>query len=686
MHPRTRRISRAAPAVGLLAALLLAEPAQAGPVTLAEWVSMPDGTRLETTVMLPDDRESNWPFPTLLIRTPYPYDYEEQFGMATSFGYAVVFQYTRGAGGSEGQPQAFRTDRADGQETLDWLLAQPWCNGSVAMGGASALAIPAYLMAPGADPGLQCQLLAIATGDVYTYTAFNGGVFRQRDVEAWLGWVDAREWLSNLESHRACDEWWAPMRVLPAQAADLHVSAIHFGGWYDVFTQGTIDGYRLYRSSPEAAIRDRQYLVIGPTDHYHAGGRVAGPRTFPPNAGMDLIATTLSFLQWCFDGYNDVIDAWPRVQYYLMGPDEPDAPGNAWQGAEDWPIPADETRLYLAGEGALATAPQEGDARAGVPLDPDHPFPTVGGRNLVDDPGPMDQSGVESREDAVLFTSQPLAEPLTVVGRVWADLRVVPTAEDADVAVRVTDVYPDGRSILITDGIQRVSMRDGCEAPVEVVPGQPVDVSVDLWSTAYVFAKGHRVRVIVTASNSPRFEVNPAWRRRKSGTAFEIVLGGEATALRLPVPRPPEPPAEEAGPADEAEVAEAAPDAVEPELPPADVPAEGIAEDLPATDAGTDDAATDDAGPDAPDLPDAEEDSAPAFDVPDGLPDRDATAGSDAPDAAPEVAADVPVVEAVPSPKGGGGCAAGGSAGSSPALLLGIALSSWFLARRRRPA
>jgi len=683
MVPRIPKTRTTIAAAMLIAAVFAAPAASAAQVTLNETMTLSDGTPLATSVLLPD--ASGGPWPTVLVRSPYDYpDLESQFGMLTAFGYAFVLQYTRGCGKSGGDPQAFRTDKEDGHETLDWVLAQPWCDGRVAMGGASALAIPAYLMAPGANEGLQCQLLAIATADVYTYTAFNGGAFRQADVEAWLSWVGASSWLQNLESHRACDSWWDPVRVLPSQAAGIRSAAIHFGGWYDVFTQATLDGYRLWRTAPDPAIRDRQRLVMGPFDHYNSGGRVAGPRTFPPNASMDIVATTLSFLQWCFDGYNDVIDAWPQVQYYLMGADEPDAPGNLWRAADDWPVPADETRLYLAAGGGLSPLPPGADGAEDVGLDPANPSPTAGGRNLVGESGPVDQSGVESRADSQVYTSTPLDAPLEVVGRLSATLRVAPSATDADVVVRVSDVYPDGRSLLLTDGIQRLSFRTGCEAPQAVTPGEPVDVTVDLWSTAYVFPAGHRVRVNVTAASYPRFEVNPVLKERSAGTAFQLRMPVAGTSwLSLPVPRPVEPPADEVEAADEA-----VPDTVDAtagDVPDAGPDAAADTTTADAFDAGPDEVPADVLADDpAPDLPGdtTTADDGIAGDVPaTDLPPRDGIAGDSDPGPSPDLASpdgagdDVPVTH-----RNGGGCAAGGSAPAGAAgmpLLLAFAALAW---------
>jgi hypothetical protein len=108
-----------------------------------------------------------------------------------------------------------------------------------------------------------------------------------------------------------------------------------------------------------------------------------------------------------------------------------------------------------------------------------------------------------------VFETEPLSEPLLVVGPVRCALWLVPDTYDLDLAVRLTDVYPDGRSMLVLDGIERARMRCGDDRECLLTPGVPVELTVELWSTAIVFNAGHRIRIAVSGSNWPRFEVNP---------------------------------------------------------------------------------------------------------------------------------------------------------------------------------
>ena len=160
--------------------------------------------------------------------------------------------------------------------------------------------------------------------------------------------------------------------------------------------------------------------------------------------------------------------------------------------------------------------------------DPADPTPTVGGPELFLECGPRDQAPVvEARPDVLVFTAAPFTAPTAVVGRLSAALWVATDRNDTDVAVRVTDVYPDGRSFLLQDGIVRLRWRQGGAAPSLPVPGEVYAIEVDLWRTAYVFEPGHALRVIVASANHPRFQRNP----NNGGPIGRLGDGGEGELL-----------------------------------------------------------------------------------------------------------------------------------------------------------
>jgi putative CocE/NonD family hydrolase len=229
---------------------------------------------------------------------------------------------------------------------------------------------------------------------------------------------------------------------------------------------------------------------------------------------------------------------------YVMGPfDGSSSSGNVWRRLSTWPPPSQEICWFFSPDGMLTEGKARPEAsRLPFEHDPDRPVPTLGGSNLFLKAGPMDQRPIESRDDVVVFTTPALPGDLEVIGRVRAKVWLSTEADDTDVAVRLCDVYPDGRSILICDGIRRLSTV--ASFPETTGARQPVEVEIDLWSTSIVFALGHKIRVSISGSNWPRFAVDRGFsdmtekKKRKQIQKNTLWVGGEHNSrLILPVTR-----------------------------------------------------------------------------------------------------------------------------------------------------
>jgi hypothetical protein len=221
--------------------------------------------------------------------------------------------------------------------------------------------------------------------------------------------------------------------------------------------------------------------------------------------------------------------------------DNTTAPGNEWRESDDWPIPYSGTPWYFDENGGLSLVPPSSGGPLTYMYDPNNPVPTVGGGNLKLPAGPYDQTGVESRSDVLVFSSDVLTEPYEATGPIRAHLYVSSDAVDTDFTVKLTDVYPDGRSMLITDGILRMRNRNGSDHWEFMTPGEIYEVEVDLWSTSYIWNTGHRIRVDISSSNYPRFLNNPNTADGIHGnTTADIaqntlyVAGAEASYILLP--------------------------------------------------------------------------------------------------------------------------------------------------------
>jgi len=188
---------------------------------------------------------------------------------------------------------------------------------------------------------------------------------------------------------------------------------------------------------------------------------------------------------------------------------DPKAPGNVWRTASTWPVPATFTPYYLHADRSLSTAKPDQDEPLSYTYDPKDPVPTLGVNHLTLPAGAMDQRSIASRPDVLVFTGPELTQPLEVTGRVRVRLWIASDSLDTDFTAKLCDVYPDGRSINICDGILRTRFRKSLRRPELMKPGRIYPIDIDLWSTSIIFNKGHRLRVQISSSNFPAYDPNP---------------------------------------------------------------------------------------------------------------------------------------------------------------------------------
>jgi predicted acyl esterase len=510
-----RTVLRIATFVGFLAVApaVLADDVKAVPKPVfkkTEYMApMEDGTELATDVYLPD---GPGPFPVLLMRTPY--SKVSGSGAAQGFckhGYAVVIQDLRGRFKSKGHHAIiFHNDgwskRHDGHDAIKWIAKQPWSNGKIGSFGGSANGDTQNMAAPGAPEQLKAQFVQVAYSDMYSQCAYQGGAWRGL-VENWLkatNMVDVN--LKTFVAHPKYDSFWDEMNP-ELQAASVRAPGVFQGGWYDIVLQGTINSFVTIHNHGAEGAKGKCRLIIQPIGH--------GPITelkYPASAAkLPKSGDMIKWFDYTLKGKANGVGDEKPVHYYVMGdPTDKNAPGNFWRSEDNWPPPAQETPFYFHQDGKLTkgSRPTQ-DASKSYQYDPAKPVPTVGGAELSRDIGPKDQRKVESRPDVLVFSTDPLTEPIEVTGRIAAKLFVSSDCPDTDFTVKLTDVYPDGRSMLVTDGILRARYHKSFKEENFLEAGKVYELTVDLWSTSLIFNKGHRIRVAVSSSNSPRFEPNP---------------------------------------------------------------------------------------------------------------------------------------------------------------------------------
>ncbi len=472
-------------------------------------VAMRDGIHLATNVYQP---EGDGPWPAILVRTPYGKDkrgMSAQYRRFTSKGYLYVVQDTRGKFRSEGDYRPFETDMNDGYDTVEWLAALDLCDGKVGMSGASAMGITTNLAAAADPPHLVAGFAVVAPHSMWEEATFIGGVFKEADTGNWMKAQGAGDQVPERKSTVVVGEE-ELARDLPHLIDNIDIPIYNLGGWYDIFSIGNQTNFTYLQNEGREGARGNQKLLMGPFGH----GKLEGDLDYPD--GSNLMLAFQNEIRW-FDYWlkgidNGIMDE-PAVQYYLMAGARKDQASdkNGWRTAQNWPLDTEEVRLYLGNPGLSEEPPSDPHGATTYTFDPENPVPTVGGANLTLPIGPMDQREIGEREDYVRFETEPLKEDLTVVGRIEVELWASTDVADTDFIVKLVDVYPDGYEALILDAPQRARYRKGRRAEdIEMMePGEPVLLEIDLWATANVFEKGHKLALHVTSSNHPRFEVNP---------------------------------------------------------------------------------------------------------------------------------------------------------------------------------
>lgn len=508
-------------------------------------VEMRDGVKLATEVHVPGTGGPK--FPVVVVRSVYGRGGPAAEPIVKGFldrGYALVVQDTRGRGDSEGKDMAFADDgwgeRRDGADTVAWVAKQAWCNGKIGTWGMSALGITQVLLA-GAAQQVTCQYIGVACSDFYDQLAYQGGVFRKSLCEGWLELQKIGYIVAAWHSHPAYDGFWQGHNA-ELRASQITAPAVHVGGWWDIFGQGTINNFVTRQHEGGEGARGNQKLIMGAW--LHGPVKKAGDLVMPDNFNFDLGRYERRFMDYWLKGEDNGIMREPAVNYYTIGDVlDPHSPGNEWRTANDWPpFPTVETPYFLHEDKTLSTAPSTAaDATIPYTYDPANPCPTHGGANLFPPAGPFDERPVSGRLDVVVFATAPLERPIEVTGRVKVRLFVSTDAPDTDFTAKLIDVYPDGREILMLDSIRRLKFRNGCEKAEPLAPDTVGSIEIDLWSISLIFNKGHRIGLHVSSSNYPRFEKNPNTGEDFPGQDLRVAHNtlhtdqAHASALLLPV-------------------------------------------------------------------------------------------------------------------------------------------------------
>jgi len=530
-------------------------------------VPMRDGIRLATDLYRTAD---GLPAPVLAIRLPYDKEgaVSPDVMRMVQAGYHVVIQDTRGRFASQGDFQANFQEINDGADFYAWVAQQRWCDGRIGTLGSSYLGQVQWLATPQMSDAVKAMAVLIAPVDHYSDVAYRGGVLNLGSMLFWCSMMALGEQGRRLATGRATpqamqsqvaafgdlaqlyatlpltamahlqdiaphffdwlahptyDDYWR--RIDARNFAQLDKPVLHIGGWYDIFLNGTLQGYIGMRNGAKSApARRQQKLIIGPWSHgtnWTASHHEQEFGLHASGAALNLAGVQLRWLDRWVKGIENGIDQEPPVRIFVMG-------SNQWRDEIDWPLPDTRyTPYYLHSAGHANTLHGDGSLSLDLPgnqpadtfvYNPHDPVPSIGGANLTpfaSSIGPRDQHSVELRADVLVYTTPVLTQAVEVIGPITAHFYVASSAPDTDITCKLIDLHPDGRAMLLTDGILRLRYRHSFEQPTLLQPDEIVPITIDLWSTANLFLPGHCIRIEVSSSCFPKFA-------RNSNTGGEI--------------------------------------------------------------------------------------------------------------------------------------------------------------------
>lgn len=493
-------------------------------------------------------------------------------------GYAAVYQDTRGRYASGGEDRVYADDAHDGYDTLEWIAAQPWTNQRVGMSGSSAGATTTLAAASTGHPSLRAFFAQVGGSSIYDDVVYEGQSIEMERLWLWVSknipglspshqqaamrqsgateagmeaahqsaaacyhrleaasremppFIQSPDWMHLPLTHHPDFTTWQPFldELITHPAPDafraahnfrrhIHIPGFHATTWYDIFLTSVMAAFQEIQ-----ARTGTQKLWIGPNAHYFIYQANFWPRD--------------PYFAW-FDHYlkgakSDLIDE-PPVFYSPRAwvEDESSYAPDDWRHADTWP-PAGTTtqRLYLTGDGGLGEAPG-GEPRT-YTYDPHRPIPTLGGRNMLITAGQVDQRPVQTLPQyGLMYTSDVLQGDLTLAGEVRVTVHVSSDCPDTDFIAKLIEVAPDGRNLLLMDGVTRAMYRASILDPAKhqaqpLEPGAVYAVTIGLGHLHHTVRAGSRLQVDLVSSNFPR-------RARNTNSGHPVVANDSEADIRV---------------------------------------------------------------------------------------------------------------------------------------------------------
>lgn len=487
---------------------------------------------------------------------------------AAHAGYVVIIQDVRARFESDGHKfYMYRDEFNDGYDTVEWAASLPYSDGNVGMFGVSYAGMTQFQAAVMHPPHLKAIFPVTWATDVFLY---RGGAFELGKALYWtlvhigpnavsramkdnpdflrefsqlvyhidhiensaylqlplneavwfnLGYGYA-PFISDILEHDIYDAFHRNLSIR-VKGDMVGVPCFCVAGWHDALLGPDLEHFQsIKQNGNKEAVRNKSRIMIGPWAH-GAFLPYVGEKNFGLSCSGLFLELKRDFtslqLQW-FDYWlkgvkNGIIDE-PPVKIFVMGE-------NRWRDEKEWPLARTQyTPYYLhsqgnantrSGDGFLSTTSPGGEEPDRFIYDPRNPVPTLGGNILMPmnyPKGPVNQQFLEEREDILIYRTRALEKDIEVTGPIIVKLYAASSARDTDFTAKLIDIYPDGKSYNVADGIIRARYRDGFDNKSFIQPEKVYEYKIDLWATSNLFKAGHRIGVEISSSNFPRFDRN----------------------------------------------------------------------------------------------------------------------------------------------------------------------------------
>lgn len=530
-----------------------------------EWIPLGDGCQLAARMWMPDDAESS-PVPAILEYLPYRKrgGTESRDALTHPYmaghGYACIRVDMRGNGESDGVmlDEYALQEQDDALEIIDWITAQPWCDGNVGMIGISWGGFNGLQVAARKPEALKAIITLCSTDDRYADDIhYKGGCLLGENL-GWSGTMFAYSsrppdpalvgdrwkamWIERLEAepllvaewlkHQHRDAYWKHGSVCE-DFASIKAAVLAVGGWGDAYSNAVprmLSGL----SGPRKGI-------VGPWYHKY-------PHFATPKPRIGFLQEALRWWDQWLKGVDTGVEDDPLYRAYLMESVRPQSfyaeRDGRWISEDQWPSDRNGQEVFtLGGAGLLGPPDEEAERTVCSPQDTGSAAgefcviwlgPELPGDQRVDDAG------------SLVWDSEPLTERREMFGPPVVDLTFRSDKPQANVAIRLCDVAPDGSSTRVTWTVLNLCHRDSHETPSPLIPDETYTVRAQLDDVAYAFPPGHRIRLSISTAYWPMIWPSP------EPVTLSIQTG--ASNLSLPIRRvedetPPSfPPAETAPP------------------------------------------------------------------------------------------------------------------------------------------